>query len=60
MPFALWDALALLGSVLPAPPITKAQVSLLKRDNLVDPKHATFQDLGIEPRSIEEIVPAYL
>ncbi len=60
VPFALWDALALLVSALPAPPITRAQVSLLKKDNLVDPKHATFQDLGIEPRSIEEIVPAYL
>ncbi len=41
-------------------PITQAQVALMKIDNLVDPKHATFQDLGIKPRSIEEIVPAYL
>jgi hypothetical protein len=41
-------------------PITQAQVTLMKKDNLVDPKLATFQDLGIEPLSIEEMVPAYL
>jgi NADH dehydrogenase len=60
VPFALWDALALLGSVLPQPPITQAQVALMKKDNLADAKYGTFQDLGVKPRSIEEIVPAYL
>jgi uncharacterized protein YbjT (DUF2867 family) len=60
VPFVLWDALALVSSSLPTPPITEAQVTLMKHDNLTDPKHATFEDLGIEPRSIDEIVPAYL
>ena len=32
----------------------------MKRNNVVDPAHLTFKDLGIHPRSIEEIVPTYL
>jgi NADH dehydrogenase len=60
LPFLVWDALARLGSVLPRPPVTRAQIALMKRDNVVDSTCLTFKDLGIDPRSIEEIVPAYL
>ena len=63
LPFLVWDVLARLGSVLPAPPLTRAQVALMKRDNVVDvvdPTCLTFKDLGFLPRSIEEIVPTYL
>ena len=49
-----------MGSVFPAPPLTLAQVALMKRDNVVDPTCLTFKDLGFLPRSIEEIVPTYL
>ena len=60
LPFLVWDVLARVGSVFPAPPLTLAQVALMKRDNVVDPTCLTFKDLGFLPRSIEEIVPTYL
>ena len=60
VPFFVWDALARVASALPRSPVTRAQVALMKRNNVVDPAHLTFEDLGIHPRSIEEIVPTYL
>ena len=60
LPFLAWDVLASLASVLPRPPLTRAQVALMKGDNVVDPTCLTFKELGIQPRSIEAIVPTYL
>ena len=48
----------------PKPPLTPDQVELLRTDNVVsDPAKAelrTLQGLGIEPETIEAIVPSYL
>lgn len=60
LPFPAWRALARLGSVLPRPPITTAQVVLMSKDNVVDPAGLTLEDLGIRPRSLQEIMPTYL
>ena len=60
LPFRVWYALARLSSVLPQPPVTRGQVALMERDNMADPTGLTLKDLGIRPRSIEEIVPAYI
>jgi len=60
LPFWVWKALARLGAVLPRPPVTAAQVALMMRDNIVSRAQLTFSDLGIQPRSIREIVPTYL
>ena len=46
---------------LPGPPLlTRDQVKMLERDNVVDPGMPGLMDLGIEPRALEAIVPAYL
>ncbi|MGE4611715.1 MAG: complex I NDUFA9 subunit family protein [Paracoccaceae bacterium] len=55
VPFALWSALARLASILPHPPITLAQVELLRNDNVVHGGAATLTDLGIEPHSATEM-----
>jgi hypothetical protein len=45
---------------LPNPPLTRDQVKLMKRDNVVKGKELTLQDLGISPVSVEEILPTYI
>ena len=59
LPFALWDLLALLSAVLPTPPITRAQVTLMKQDNVVPEAALTLRDLGIEPTALEKVLPSY-
>jgi NADH dehydrogenase len=43
-----------------APVLTSDQVELLKSDNVVADGAAGFAELGITPRSVEAIAPAYL
>ena len=47
-----------------APPITPDQVILLKRDNVVSEsaraEGRTLQTFGIEPTSVEAILPSYM
>lgn len=59
MPFWLWQILAILASVLPAPPVTSAQVALMRQDNLVAEGALSLDDLGIEATALEEILPDY-
>lgn len=60
MPLAVAEVQALFLEWLPVPPLTRDQVKLLGRDNVVDPGARTLQDLGIQPTAIEAIVPVYL
>lgn len=60
MPAALVRLQARLGEMLPTPPLTRDQLILLGRDNLVAEGAAGFAALGIEPKAIEAIAPAYL
>jgi NADH dehydrogenase len=66
LPIPFWVA-KLIGQLLqflPAPLLTPDQVELLKHDNVVSEsalaEERTLRGLGIEPRSIEAIVPSYL
>jgi NADH dehydrogenase len=64
-PFALAPALGAFGELINwipffDPPITRDQIRLLKRDNVVGSGALTFADLGVSPRTVEAIVPAYL
>ena len=62
IPLPFWLA-SLQGSVLgllPVPPLTRDQVELLKRDNVVAPDALALRDLGIEPTAMEAILPTYL
>jgi NADH dehydrogenase len=56
----VWDALAALMAFLPNPPLTRDQVILMKRDNVVEGKELTLQDLGISPIPVEEILRTYI
>lgn len=60
VPFAVWSALAQASAPLPKPVLTPAQVSLMKRDNVVDPAAATFAHLGIEPVRLADKLKEYL
>lgn len=51
---------ARVAELLPNPPITRDQLILLQRDNVVAPDALTLRDLGISPASVEGLVPAYL
>ena len=51
---------ARLGELLPTPPLTRDQLILLGKDNVVSPNTPGFQALGIEPKAVEAIVPSYL
>jgi len=58
-----WNIAMLQASVLgllPKPMLTRDQVRLLKRDNVVAPDVLTLADLGIEPETVEAIIPTYL
>jgi len=55
-PFFLWDRLAAIMAFLPNPPLTRDQVKLMKRDNVIEGNESTLEDLGISPVSVEEIL----
>ena len=50
---------ALLG-FLPNPPLTRDQVRLLKRDNVVSGLFPGLIELGVRPTAIEAVIPSYL
>jgi NADH dehydrogenase len=64
VPFALAKFQAAFLQFLPKPPLTPDQVELLRADNVVseDAKRdgRTLAALGIEPRSVQAVVPSYL
>ncbi|MCH8240245.1 MAG: complex I NDUFA9 subunit family protein [Proteobacteria bacterium] len=59
LPFFAWDFLAAMASVLPAPPLTRDQVTLMKSDNVVAENSLTFKDLGVKATALEKILPEY-
>ena len=60
MPFILWDVQALLASVLPNPPLTRDQVTLMRDDSVVADSALGLADLGITPTALEAVLPTYL
>ena len=42
------------------PPLTTDQVKLLGRDNVADPNLPGLADLGVEPTSLDAVLPTYL
>ncbi len=59
-PFALAEFQAAFLELLPVPPLTRDQVRLLRRDNVVSSGALTLADLGIAPTAAEIILPTYL
>jgi NADH dehydrogenase len=64
MPFAVANIQAAITGLLPNPPLTRDQVLLLRHDNVVSPEAQaegrTLEGLGIQPATVEAIVPSYL
>ena len=60
VPYFVWDAIALLLSPLPARPVSRDQVRLMRHDNVVGPGQPGLPDLGIAPTALEAILPTYL
>lgn len=62
MPLPFWVA-SLQAAVLehlPSPPLTRDQVKMLMRDNVVGADVLGLADLGISPTAVETVVPTYL
>jgi NADH dehydrogenase len=60
LPFKVGEVQARLFELLPTPPLTRDQLLLLRRDNVVAEGALTLADLGVTPKALEAIVPAYL
>lgn len=60
VPFAAWHVLAWFSEILPRPPVTRNQVELMQVDNVTSPGMPGFGELGISPRSVEEILQEIL
>ena len=57
VPFLVWDILAAVMTLHPDPPLTRDQVKLMKRDNVVGEQALNLKDLGIRPIPLEEVLP---
>ena len=60
VPFAVTEIQARLFELLPNPPLTTGQVDLLKADNLASGTLPGLQELKIQPKTVEEVVPTYI
>ena len=57
VPFLVWDLLAGGLSLLPNPPLTRDQVKLMRRDNVVGGQALTLGGLGVRAVPLEEALP---
>jgi len=60
VPFGVASLGAAIAGISPWPPITPDQVRLLKSDTIMSKGALGLADLGIEPDSLEAILPSYL
>ncbi len=60
IPFWLAEIQAAFLELLPVPPLTRDQVRLLGRDNVVSEGARTLEDLGLTATAIEMVLPTYL
>ncbi len=56
VPFAIWDGLAALAGLLPSPPLTDAQVALMKQDNIAAPDLPGLKELGVTPTTLKTVL----
>ena len=60
VPFAAARVQAWLFELLPNPPLTTGQVDLLEADNVASGAMPGLQELGIQPKAVEDVVPTYV
>jgi len=59
IPFALAEMQTRLLELLPNPPLTHDQVRLLQTDKVVSGAEPTLDDLGVQPRPLEEFLAVF-
>lgn len=62
IPIPVWAAKieAFFLEKLPNPILTRDQIKLLEKDNVVSGQHHGFEDIGMTPQSVELILPSYM
>lgn len=60
LPYGIAALQARVLELLPEPPLTRDQIELLKRDNVVSPGAAGLAELGVAATPLEVVVPTYL
>ncbi len=60
LPMSVAELQARFFEKLPNPPLTRDQLKMLAKDNVVSGDALTLQSLGIEPTPFEVVVPGYL
>lgn len=60
VPWGIANLQAAVLELLPVPFLTRDQVRLLRSDNVVSPGALTLRDLGIQPTTVEAILPTYM
>jgi len=60
IPFPIAAIQGAVLSLLPNPPLTRDQVKLLKRDNVVSGLFPGLTEFGIRPTALEAVIPGYL
>lgn len=58
VPFAVWEVLAWLMRPLPNPPVTSDMIALMRHDNVAGAHVLGFRELGIAPKSVEDVLAA--
>ncbi len=60
VPYVVGEVLAVFAGILPSPPLTRDQITLMKTDNVVGGQVPALADLGIEPTAVETVLPTYM
>jgi uncharacterized protein YbjT (DUF2867 family) len=60
LPFAVAEIQARIFELLPHPPLTTGQVDLLRADNVASGTLPGLQELKIQPKTVEQVVPTYI
>lgn len=60
LPFIAAEVQAYFLEWLPKPPLTRDQLALLKSDNVLSGQEPGLRELGIEPTSLESVLPTYI
>ena len=56
VPFAAWQVLSWISEMLPGMTVTRTQVELMQIDNVCSAEMPGFEQLGISPHSLEEVL----
>ena len=59
LPFALWQAVAVVSEFAPGAPLTRSQVALMRRDNVASQELPGLRDLQITPTSLEDVLATF-